>query len=73
MLPFRPKASAYAKGRVLLEADCVFSDFGTRRRRSFRAQEIVIKALIQASKDIDGKRASFSTSNVSICYLLACF
>lgn len=32
------------KGRRLLEAGCVFSDFGTRRRASFRAEDTIVRA-----------------------------
>jgi nicotinic acid phosphoribosyltransferase len=67
------KASAYIKGRTLLEADCMFSDFGTRRRRSFHAQDIIVKALIQASKDVPHSKGGLSgTSNVGVYYLLTC-
>ncbi len=33
------------KARRMLEAGCVYSDFGTRRRASFKAQDTVIKAM----------------------------
>lgn len=36
---------AQEKGRRLLEAGCVFSDFGTRRRASFQAQDTVVRAM----------------------------
>jgi len=62
------EASAYSKGRALLEAGCSFSDFGTRRRRSYHAHEIVVKALIQASKDIHSKGALPITSNVHFAH-----
>ena len=54
----------YAKGVRLLEAGCVFSDFGTRRRVSFEAEETVVKALkdCYASKSWPGKFVG--TSNV---------
>jgi len=55
---------AYAKAKLLLEAGCHFSEFGTRRRRSFQAQDTVIQALIQASKDIAGRGGLSGTSNV---------
>lgn len=35
----------YGKGSRLLGAGCVFSDFGTRRRASFEAEDTVLKAL----------------------------
>ncbi|KAF9474684.1 nicotinate phosphoribosyltransferase [Pholiota conissans] len=55
---------AYAKGKTLLEANCFFSEFGTRRRRSFHAQDIVIGALQRASKEIPSSGGLFGTSNV---------
>lgn len=60
------EASAYVKGCALLEADCIFIDFGTRRRRSFHAQDIVVRALVRASKDVHGKGALSGTSNVHL-------
>lgn len=35
---------SYAKAQTLLENGCVFSDFGTRRRTSFKTQETAIQA-----------------------------
>ncbi len=35
---------AYRKAERLLEAGCVFSDFGTRRRASFEAEDTVVRA-----------------------------
>jgi len=58
---------AYKKGRALLEAGCAFSDFGTRRRRSFEAQESVVKALGTAAQDHPESRGDFrGTSNVHL-------
>lgn len=43
---------SYAKAERLLEAGCVYSDFGTRRRASFEAEDTVIRAM----KDCQGSR-----------------
>ena len=56
---------AYEKGAKLLEAGCVFSEFGTRRRRSYEAQDIVLDQLIRAEKDHPGTGKLSATSNVS--------
>ena len=56
---------AYSKAKALLEAGCRFSDFGTRRRRSFQAQEIVLQALVRASKEVTTTGGLSGTSNVS--------
>jgi len=36
---------AYNKAKTLSEADCFFADFGTRRRRNFETQDIVVKTM----------------------------
>lgn len=55
---------SYKKGERLLGAGCTFSDFGTRRRASFEAEDV----LVQAMKDCNDSRqwpGRFSgTSNV---------
>lgn len=55
---------SYRKAERLLQAGCVFSDFGTRRRASFEAEETAVRAL----KDCDaaGRREGrfVGTSNV---------
>ncbi|KAJ7158935.1 nicotinate phosphoribosyltransferase [Mycena filopes] len=61
-------ALAYEKGRALLTADCVFSEFGTRRRRSFKAQDIVVESLVRASQEIESKGRLSGTSNVHLAH-----
>jgi nicotinate phosphoribosyltransferase len=56
---------AYEKGQVLLEAGCTFSEFGTRRRRSYYTQDVVVQSLIRASNDMPDKGKVSGTSNVS--------
>lgn len=52
------------KGRRLLEAGCVYSDFGTRRRASFDAQEQVVATMKEADRLYGGKGRFTGTSNV---------
>ena len=52
------------KGRRLIEAGCVFSDFGTRRRLSFRAEDILVQALNDAQARYGGPGSFIGTSNV---------
>ncbi|EAU80163.2 nicotinate phosphoribosyltransferase [Coprinopsis cinerea okayama7 len=49
---------AYQKGRRLLEAGCSFNEFGTRRRRSFRTQEIVLRGLVKASREVGPEKTN---------------
>ena len=60
---------AHEKGRRLLEAGCVFSEFGTRRRRDYHTQDLVLQGLKQAAADVTedtgaGKGKLAGTSNV---------
>ncbi len=52
------------KGERLIEAGCRFSDFGTRRRASFEAQETVVKALCESNRRVSGPGRFIGTSNV---------
>lgn len=54
----------YAKASRLLEAGCVFSDFGTRRRASFRAEETAVRAMKDCSRSRQWKGTFVGTSNV---------
>ncbi|MDE5723808.1 MAG: nicotinate phosphoribosyltransferase, partial [Paramuribaculum sp.] len=53
-----------AKGRRLIDAGCVFSDFGTRRRASFRAQDVAVASLARSSHGSSGNGRFVGTSNV---------
>ncbi|KAL2023655.1 hypothetical protein VTK56DRAFT_1812 [Thermocarpiscus australiensis] len=60
---------AFEKGMRLLEAGCVFSEFGTRRRRDYHTQALVFRGLTKASKE--ARKRGFSgklsgTSNVHL-------
>ncbi|AEO53363.1 hypothetical protein MYCTH_2294558 [Thermothelomyces thermophilus ATCC 42464] len=60
---------AFDKGMRLLEAGCVFSEFGTRRRRDYHTQALVFRGLTKASKEaakrgLPGKLSG--TSNVHL-------
>ena len=54
----------YQKAERLLKAGCVFSDFGTRRRASFEAEETVIKAMKDCYNSRKWKGKFVGTSNV---------
>lgn len=42
---------AYTKGLRLLSHDCIFSEFGTRRRRDYRTHDLVMQGLVRAAKE----------------------
>ncbi|MDE7179722.1 MAG: nicotinate phosphoribosyltransferase [Muribaculaceae bacterium] len=50
------------KARRLIEGGCIYSDFGTRRRASFCAQEAVVKAMKECG--VSGPGRFVGTSNV---------
>ena len=62
------REKAFAKGMRLIDAGCVFNDFGTRRRRDHTTQDLVIRGLRDAAEQ--AKKTSFGegrfagTSNV---------
>lgn len=55
---------SYGKAERLLDAGCMFSDFGTRRRFSFESQETVVKAMKECSESHRGPGRFVGTSNV---------
>lgn len=42
---------AYDKGRALLQGGCVFSEFGSRRRRDYHTQDLVLQGLCKAAEE----------------------
>lgn len=61
------KQKSLEKGRQLSLAKCVYSDFGTRRRRSYKIQETALRALLSTDKDIN---TFAGTSNVHFARIL---
>jgi nicotinate phosphoribosyltransferase len=57
------KESASAKAQTMLQAGCTFSELGTRRRRSFYTQDIVIATMKQEADRSSGPGVFFGTSN----------
>ncbi|KAK6454215.1 nicotinate phosphoribosyltransferase [Scheffersomyces xylosifermentans] len=56
---------AKSKCEDLFRHKCLFSEFGTRRRRSFKAQDIVVRALKEyAQNHPEGSKYLLGTSNV---------
>ncbi|SCZ91930.1 BZ3501_MvSof-1269-A2-R1_Chr2-1g04184 [Microbotryum saponariae] len=58
---------AKEKGRQLFLGGCLTSEFGTRRRRSFKAQEIIIRGLMAAHDEYasgEGRGKLSGTSNI---------
>lgn len=57
-------STSWEKAKKLIESGCVFSDFGTRRRASFQAEDTVVKAMKDCQIQIGGPGKFFGTSNV---------
>ncbi|KAF9000761.1 nicotinate phosphoribosyltransferase [Cyathus striatus] len=59
---------AYTKAKSLLEAGCSFSEFGTRRRRSYYTHDIVLASLVRAAKETTSQASLSGTSNVHFAH-----
>ena len=55
---------AFCKAERLIRGGCVFSEFGSRRRRDYHTHELVIQGLLAASTALDGPGRLQGTSNV---------
>lgn len=55
---------SYRKAERLLEAGCVYSDFGTRRRLSFEAEDTLVKAMSDCCGSRQWQGRFIGTSNV---------
>ncbi|KAK0871498.1 nicotinate phosphoribosyltransferase [Friedmanniomyces endolithicus] len=61
--------NAKQKGLKLIENGCVFSEFGSRRRRDYETHQLVVQGLVAAQKDSETNNADWrgkfsGTSNV---------
>ena len=60
---------AFEKGMKLLEAGCITSEFGTRRRRDYHTQALVFRGLVNASKEAAKKGFPGKLSGTSNVHL----
>ncbi|CAK7228999.1 nicotinate phosphoribosyltransferase [Sporothrix bragantina] len=60
---------AFDKGMRLLEAGCVLSEFGTRRRRDYHTQALVFRGLVQASREAEKRGLPGKLSGTSNVHL----
>ncbi|ESZ98301.1 nicotinate phosphoribosyltransferase [Sclerotinia borealis F-4128] len=60
---------AYGKGMSLLEAGCVVSEFGTRRRRDYHTQALVFRGLVKAKKAGEERQLTGKISGTSNVHL----
>jgi nicotinate phosphoribosyltransferase len=60
---------AFEKGMRLLEAGCVFSEFGTRRRRDYHTQALVFRGLTKAAKEAEKRCLPGKLSGTSNVHL----
>ncbi|KPM45875.1 putative nicotinate phosphoribosyltransferase [Neonectria ditissima] len=60
---------AFEKGMRLLEAGCITSEFGSRRRRDYHTQALVFRGLVKASKEAEKKGYPGKLSGTSNVHL----
>lgn len=58
------KERTYQKGLILSENQCLFTEFGTRRRRSYEVQQVAIEAFMSLPQSGSQKSSYIGTSNV---------
>ncbi|KAG2360208.1 Quinolinate phosphoribosyl transferase [Suillus spraguei] len=56
---------AMRKASSLLDSRCTFSEFGTRRRRSFVTHDLVVRGIKKAADAHEWKEGFFGTSNIA--------
>ena len=56
---------AYQKGAKLLDSGCIFSEFGTRRRRDYQTQDLVLQGLLRAQNEASKKQWTGKVSGTS--------
>ena len=56
--------AAREKTKRMLDAGCTISEFGTRRRRSYFIQDLVVSEMVGVQKEHAGKGGVLGTSNV---------
>ncbi|KIO23284.1 hypothetical protein M407DRAFT_27203 [Tulasnella calospora MUT 4182] len=62
---------AYHKGKILFQGGIALSEFGTRRRRSYDAQKLVIEGLLRAHRELSvtSKGGLAGTSNIHFAHM----
>lgn len=56
----------------MFDAGIMLSEFGTRRRRSYKAQDLVIQGLVRARDESKGRGRLVGTSNVGFLLFRLC-
>lgn len=56
------------KKNILIDNGCIFADFGTRRRRNYNIQDLIVKQFSKSSKDGPGKFVGTSNVHLAMKY-----